>query len=207
MTQKTCVHYGCSIHAPESWINFDCSPTLRVQRMPVLGRVLRSRLNQIFPDNVRFGDIRKGLPIRRESCDAIYASHVLEHLALEDCRKALRNSYAILKKGGIMRLVMPDLEINARRYVDALDRGEAKAVFSFYQGTLLGRKTRTPLQDLLGNQRHLWVWDFPSLVAELQDVGFENIRRCEFNDSAEPLFRDVEAWSRFEEALAVECIK
>src|SRR5882724_7131927 len=31
------VHYGCLFCAPESWLNFDASPTLRFERIPILG--------------------------------------------------------------------------------------------------------------------------------------------------------------------------
>lgn len=44
----------------------------------------------------------KGLPnIKKESCDAIYCSHVLEHLCLVDFRIALLNTFNILKIGGV----------------------------------------------------------------------------------------------------------
>ena len=53
-----------------------------------------------FPGNVEHGDITKELPLSEGSANAIYASHVLEHLPLEDFRKAIQNTYKYLKKGG-----------------------------------------------------------------------------------------------------------
>ncbi|MCI5142460.1 MAG: methyltransferase type 11, partial [Candidatus Electrothrix sp. ATG1] len=33
--EKQFIHYGCGLSAPESWLNFDASPTLRLQRIPL----------------------------------------------------------------------------------------------------------------------------------------------------------------------------
>ena len=53
------------------------------------------------------------------------------------------------------------------------------------------------LRALFGHSVHLWMWDEPSLAAALRQAGFTEIRRCSFNDSADPAFRPVEARERF----------
>ena len=42
---KIYVQYGCGLSAPKEWINFDVSPTLRIQKTPILGSILKSKLN------------------------------------------------------------------------------------------------------------------------------------------------------------------
>jgi hypothetical protein len=118
------VQYGCGQCAPETWLNFDCSPTLRFERLPLLVGRLYTRNAHRFPTNVQFGNIVKGLPIPNGECKGMYCSHVLEHLSLNEFRLALRNSYAYLRSGGIFRLVVPDLEHLARIY---LADGDAEA--------------------------------------------------------------------------------
>ena len=103
------VQYGCGFCAPATWRNFDASPTLRFERIPVIGS-LYSRNASRFPDNVEYGDIVRGLPVANGSCRAVYCSHVLEHLSLDEFRRALRNTRAVLQDGAIFRLVMPDFE-------------------------------------------------------------------------------------------------
>ena len=95
MGKNNNVQYGCAWSAPENWANFDCSPTLRFEKIPFIGK-LYTKNEHRFPDNVRYGDIVKGLPISNNSCDFIYCSHVLEHLSLNDCRRALRNTYKVM---------------------------------------------------------------------------------------------------------------
>jgi SAM-dependent methyltransferase len=209
---KTYVQYGCGLAAPQAWLNFDVSPTLRVQKIPVLGALLKSRLNTVFPANVLYGDIIKGLPVAANTCDGLYCSHTLEHLSLEDFRQALANSFKILKKDGIFRCVVPDLEAAARSYLQQLSQGDASASLHFIRQTLLGQETRprslkARLGSLFGNSHHLWMWDRQSLADELRKAGFGQIRPCKFNDSEDEMFRLVEDEGRFEEAVALECRK
>jgi SAM-dependent methyltransferase len=213
VTTKHYVQYGSGTVGPATWQNFDASPTLRVQKTPLLGTLLRRQLNVIFPDTIAFGDITKGLPgIAANSCDGVYCSHVLEHLALDDFRTALRNTYLMLRPGGIFRLVVPDLEFYARNYVAHLDAGNPEASLVFGRDTLLGEEVRPRglrglMEAFVGNSHHRWMWDYPSLAHELAQVGFTSIRRAAFNDSTDPMFRDVEEASRFENCLAIECRK
>ena len=73
------IQYGCGLCAPKEWLNFDVSPTLRIQKTPVLGSLLKPVLNTTFPPNVKYGDIVRGLPVKDESAKAVYCSHTLEH--------------------------------------------------------------------------------------------------------------------------------
>lgn len=206
------VQYGCGLSAPNKWLNFDASPTLKIQKIPIIGTILKTKLNAIFPSNVLYGDIVKGLPLKENSCDGLYASHVLEHLSLCDFRKALENSCKILKKGGIFRLIVPDLEITARSYIHELENNNHSASIHFINDTLLGcfersKGVRGVLECIWGNSRHLWMWDYKSLMWELQNAGFTDIRKCFFNDSTDVMFEKIEDADRFKNAVAIECKK
>ena len=211
MTNKY-VQYGCGLSAPKEWINFDVSPTLRIQKLPILGAVLKSSLSTSFPKNVQYGDIIKGLPVGDNSCDGLYCSHTLEHLSLEDFRIALENSFKILKKGGIFRCIVPDIEHLARKYISQLDSGNSVASISFIEDTLMGIKQRPKglkgfIKSYYGNSHHLWMWDHKSLAEELKNAGFTQIRKCRYNDSEDDMFKYVEDESRFKNAVAIECRK
>jgi hypothetical protein len=207
-SDKLYVHYGCGFDAPESWTNFDASPTLKWERLPILGRCYTKNKTR-FPANVRYGDIVKGLPIPDSACVGVYASHVLEHLALDDFHTALDNTHRILEKGGIFRLVVPDLEWAAREYIRRLDTADHEANQFFLQETMLGCKTRSRnliscVYSWFQTSRHLWMWDIRALNTVLAKHGFGDIRRCEFHDCQDPTFEAVENHDRFRNALAVE---
>lgn len=203
------VQYGCGWAAqPLTWRNFDASPTLRFERIPLLGRLYVKNQTR-FPLNVEYGDIVKGLPLGNNSCDALYACHVLEHLALDDFRTALNNSFNYLKPGASFRLIVPDLRKIAENYLKSSDPLSAH---EFMRSSYLGLEKRPKgffnvLKTILGNSAHLWMWDYFSMHSELYDGGFVDIRRCEFGDSKEEIFKDVEVRDRFIDAVAIEAKK
>ena len=206
------IHYGCGLTAPPEWINFDSSPTLRIQKIPLLRKLLKKKLNVVFPDNVLYGDITKGLPITKSSADGVFCSHVLEHLSLNEFRIALSNTYSILKTNGIFRCVLPDMEYLAKVYLKDLQEQKPDACIKFIESTLMGKKNRTKntielIVNVFGNSHHLWMWDTNSLIFELKQIGFNSIRKCNCHDSKDPMFKFVENPERFIGAVALECIK
>lgn len=194
------VQYGAGFSAPEGWQSFDASPSLIVERMPLVGRYFRVNA-QRFPEAIRRGDIIRGLPVADGSAAGVYASHVLEHLTRADCITAIRNTFRMLRPGGVFRLIVPDLEIRARRYVAMVAAGDSSASPYLMRSTLLGQEARRrgvrALREQLGHSAHRWMWDFPSIAHELAAAGFVAIRRCAFNDADDPMFARVEEPSRF----------
>ncbi len=202
------VQFGAGLCGPDGWTNFDISPTLRLQRLPLIGKLFGS-IGPKFPAVVRYGDIIRGLPCVEASCDAIYCSHVLEHLSLDDFRTALRNTYKYLKPGGRFRFVLPDLEKLARDYISST---ESDAALAFMRDSYLGHQSRPKnflerLRGLFGNSAHLWMWDYKSISHELSDIGFARIRRAQFGDSGDARFDVVEDVDRWTGCLGVDCIK
>ena len=203
------VQYGCGLCAPATWRNYDSSPTLRIQRIPLIGYLPKLNEFPTFPNNVEYGDIVNGLPVEPNSCKGIYCSHVLEHLSLSDLRVALRHTYSYLMNDGIFRFVLPDLNLLAQEYVQSQD---PNASIRFMEHSGLGVRDRARgivelLRQALGNSSHLWMWDSKSLALELANVGFREIRQAEFHDSVDPLFREVEDPDRWTDSLGMECIK
>jgi hypothetical protein len=201
------VQYGCGFSVGEGWLSFDASPTLRIERIPVVGKVISAVLSgnsACFPASVRYGDICKGPLVPAGTADGVYASHVLEHLSLFDFGRALENTYQMLAHGGVFRLIVPDLFERARRYVSTAEENP-EAAGKFLRATLLGKEHRPRglsgiLRDIIGNSGHLWMWDETSITEELRRAGFTRIRRCNCGDSGNPMFDAVEEASRFYDA-------
>jgi len=203
-----CIQFGCGFSAPDEWVNFDASLTLFYEKIPLFGKMF-TKNNIRFPGNIRYGDIVKGLPVADNSCLAVYCSHVLEHLALDEIDTALKNVFVMLKTGGIFRMVLPDLEYAIQQY-----RADTspQAAETFMRGTGLGRQKRLKslpefLITLWGRSQHLWMWDYRSLEKKLMEVGFSNIRRAEMGDSSDPMFQWVEDAIRWQNCLGIECRK
>jgi SAM-dependent methyltransferase len=192
------VQYGCGQSCPVGWINFDASPNVILQKVPIIRSFIRTR----FPKQVRYGNIVRGLPFAEGSVDGIYASHVLEHLSLDEFWKALENTFVLLRPGGSFRLVVPDLEVRTRTYLERLSAGEAESNSWFMRISYLGCEHRWKglnglLRVLFGHSAHLWMWDERSISAALKKIGFIKVRRASFNDSSDDAFLLVEDAGRF----------
>lgn len=206
--EKVWVNYGCGLTAPIEWVNYDASPTLQFERIPLIGG-LYTKNDKRFPSNVLYGDISRGLRLDDNSVDLVYCSHILEHLSYQCLQLALSNTYKIMKSGAIFRLVVPDLEAITKRYLES--SADAAAV-KFMQETLLGCERRDSgmlarLKTLWSNSQHLWMWDYKSLKLELEKKEFKSIRRADYGDSSDKNYSLVENRNRFVDSICIECQK
>lgn len=68
-------------------------------------------------------NLLNGIPFDNEMFDCVYHSHVLEHFSKKDGRNLLSECFRVLKKGGILRIAVPDLEQIVRNYLSFLEKG------------------------------------------------------------------------------------
>ena len=196
------VQYGCGLCAPPGWTNFDASPRLRLERLPGLAQLAELTGRCLFPGNVAYGDIRRGLPLPDGSVDAIYASHVLEHLSRNDVVLALANTYRLLRPNGVFRMIVPDLAWRAERYVRDRAGGRSATADEFISALNIGELNRAKganalLRSTFGHSGHLWMYDEPLMRSLLEQAGFVDIKRCTFHDSGDAMFDAVEERGRF----------
>jgi predicted SAM-dependent methyltransferase len=142
------------------------------------------------------------------SARAVYCSHVLEHLTLDEFRITLPNIFGYLQSVGIFRLVVPDFEFMVKKYVES--DSDPDAALRLLEESHLGQKEpirgiRSIPRILLGRSKHYWMWDYKAMARELEGAGFVNVRRAHFNDSSEPRFMEVENPGRWDNCLGVEC--
>ena len=76
-----------------------------------------------------------------QSASAIYCSHVLEHMSLDEFRTTLRNVFSYLRPGGTFRLVLPDIEQLAKSYLADPDAG-ASVRFMQDEASLVKKELR-----------------------------------------------------------------
>lgn len=211
-SRSLCLHVGCGLVVGKSWLNTDTSLSLRLAQLPLIGRHLQTRLKlPPWSPLVRSGNIVKGLSLAPNSCELIYASHVLEHLSRQDFDRALHNILTYLQPGGTLRVVVPDLEELARTYLSTLQkRQEAnQAAAAFMENSFLGhngsrRTVKHRLREALANNRHQWMWDRHSLPSVLEQVGLTAVRVCEYGDWEDARFGELEHPDNFVGAIAVQ---
>jgi len=117
-----------------------------------------------------------------DSVDEVYASHVFEHLSMARVLPALRGVCRIIKPGGMFRIAVPDLErlslMLGDQHISTRDEWEiSRRIFG---------------GDLDENDRHSCGFTPRTLLAALQQCGFENVRHVEsfnlFQDMSETAF-------------------
>jgi predicted SAM-dependent methyltransferase len=175
------INAGCGRTPTEGWLNFDNSLSLRLAKIPVLPSILR-RLRFLNDsqyqfvrfareNEIRYGDVVKGLPVPDQSCEVLYSSHMIEHLDRIEVANFLDQTFRILCGGGIIRIAAPNIKAQVDQYIES---GDADA---FVKGTLMcvarPRSISQRLQLLfVGTRHHQWMDDGDSLVRQWQEHGF-----------------------------------
>lgn len=219
---RALLNLGSSARVAPGWTNVDHSWLLRLARRPGLAAALHrvgvvsddryERLRRLDRDAVCW-DLRRGIPFADETFDVVYHSHVLEHLDREDAPGFLGECRRVLKRGGTIRIVVPDLEQLARRYVDIVGRMPGGAGADEHESAvdeifdqMVRRIPRVragrprPVQWLesvfvgdtgRSGEQHRWMYDRFSLARLLEASGLEAVARREAGTSA------IEGWAAF----------
>ena len=139
--------------------------------------------------------------IRDGSVELIYACHLLEHFKRQDVERVLGEWWRVLAPGGTLRVAVPDFEALCRLYAT---HGQLQLII----GPLYGR------QDYEYNI-HYNTFDFASLSATLERVGFVNVRRYDWrqtehanvDDFSQAYIPHMDKENGFLISLNVECDK
>ena len=146
-------------------------------------------------------DVREGLPLEGESVDYIASVHFLQEIPLEDLVGTLGELRRVLKRGGTVRLVLPDLDKGIRAYLDA---DKEHFVVPDEDARSLGGKF---IFHMLwyGHSRVLFTYDF--IEELLLKAGFERVERCAYGETASGISGILELDNREDESLFVEAVK
>ena len=144
-----------------------------------------------WPENIKFVDVRKGLPFSVSSVKAIFSSHMLEHMIFEDASFVIKECHRCLCKGGILRIVIPDLYQIAKRYVDRMisdPTGGHSHNFLRHLNMKGGARKgiRKLVYETFSHSKHLHMYDEWSLRELLEDHRFSMIEKMRFGQSRIP---------------------
>lgn len=123
------------------------------------------------------GDVAHLEFIRDGSADAIWSSHMLEHLFEHDCRRALKDFVRVLKPSGYVLIHTPDLQKVAHAIVD---RGLDQPLYDSPAGTVYPLDTifgmRSSIERGNGFMAHRTGFSLERLGTMLLDAGFREAR-------------------------------
>ncbi|MBD2679137.1 MULTISPECIES: methyltransferase domain-containing protein [Nostoc] len=162
-TEKINLHLGCGFVIHPKFVNVDllAAPHIHYQI-----------------------SIDKLSPFEDNSVNLIYASHCLEHFPHTKVPKVLSEWFRVLKKGGILRLSVPDFDL----------------LLNIYKKN--GNNIDTILAILMGGQDyehnfHMTTFTNSSAEKLLKRVGFKEIRQWQPNSCEMTTFNDYSVYQHF----------
>jgi predicted SAM-dependent methyltransferase len=125
-----------------------------------------------------------------DSIDYIYCSHSLEYKDRVEAAQTLREWHRVLKKGGIVRVAVPDFEAIVALYCEHALKGEALPLEN--RGILGPLYGRMMISTPSGKKfiYHKTAYDFDSLKRLLELAGFHKVRRYDWRETIHKDFDD-----------------
>jgi len=195
------LNLGCGSNTPNDWLNLDGSWNAWLAKYP-LARKLLGFLKIVPSPFANIGwnpsiychDVRKPFPFQDNFFIAIYASHLLEHLYLEQGKKLLKECYRILQPGGILRMVVPDLEAIVAEYIESSDMAGRADILN---KKLFLREPTPPSGNFIYRiytvltdfHSHKWIYDGHSLMHYFESAGFVDVSKMSSHQSR---IKDIE---------------
>ncbi len=218
------LNFGCGSRIHRDWNNVDFSAYAFLRNHTWIARIggmagiisakRMSRLESMDAAIVR-ADLRKGLPYGQDTFDVVYSSHTLEHFPVGLASFLIEETLRVLKPGGVLRLVVPDLEQIAALYqgsverlkkgADGADDSHRAAVSMLFEQMVRREPAGTGEQKglaklfdrlLLGSaarrgELHRWMYDYYSLAALLESRGIVDTRKLSYQESG------IDRWCGF----------
>ena len=166
------INFGCGQTPTEGWINLDNSFSLLLAKFYPIVFILRIlnllntpqvrniELNR--KKNIEFADATRRFDFENDSVDVIYTSHMLEHLSRNSANHFIKESHRVLKKGGVLRILVPDLNKYVNDYI--LDKDADKFLENTFLVAPSLKSFKAKLEILLfGYRNHQWMYDIKSL--------------------------------------------
>jgi predicted SAM-dependent methyltransferase len=135
------------------------------------------------------------------SCSAIYSEHFYEHFSLDQGYSMACEWARLLRPGGVVRVVTPDLNTEARILLGDY-RPEPIEVYQSHKRRWLNTRhasesSRFLTPAMLFNfgmrlDGHKFIYDFETLKSQLEAAGLANITRHKFGESDHPEMQSID---------------
>lgn len=177
---------------------------------------LKWKVMDISEDCEYYYNINSGgpMPLPDNSVNNFYSSMTFEHIRIDCVENVLKEIQRILMPGGRVRLVVPDISLAAKWYIDndvqSLSRGHTPYKPHHYPVTTLGYFLAWIISEPPKGKRdragHNMAFDFETMKWYMEKVGFKNIQKMSYNKTSEPFEnKDIKSYAHY--ALYVEAQK
>jgi predicted SAM-dependent methyltransferase len=182
------------------WQNLDKSPSVYLAQVPRLRtalarlKILRGGQVSGLPRGVVHADVTRGLPYANGSVEFIYSGHMIEHLSRWQGLQMLRECHRVMRPGGVIRIVTPDLRILVESYLanDFPEPLEKQTAADSFMSELNPRAeiddniVRRFLWRNISGTPHQWLYDYESLSVLLTEAGFTDPTLASYREGRIP---------------------
>jgi predicted SAM-dependent methyltransferase len=137
-------------------------------------------------------DLKFGIPLQNESVEAIYSSHLLEHLNHTQLLQFLAECRRVLVPGGTFRASVP----NARLYLDCYFKGvDFKSKSDMHPPAISDTGSRIDQVNYIAymNEEHKYLFDEENLVNIFLITGYSKSELSQFDIEIDPEDRRFES--------------
>jgi len=156
-TSPVHLHLGCGPNYLPGFLNIDANPQRKVDL---------------------WLDVRNGLPFPDGTVDSIYSTHMLEHLYHDELGRLFEECWRVLRPGGGVRFVVPNLETAITAYVQRENKW-----FDDYPRRLESLGGRFS-NFIFCDGQHRTAFDFSHLRELLESSRFERTLQVQEGESA-----------------------
>lgn len=201
------LNLGCGLNVVDGWTNVDYALGAKLTKLPLFSTINRKLkvFSADWDSRIFLHDLTCRFPWQDASVDYCYSSHTLEHLTRGQGVFLLQESHRVLRPGGVVRIVVPDLASVIREYHAGTIRADQ---FLETLGVLYGADKRglkkffAPFYEF----PHKCMYDTPTLVAVMREAGFLAEERRPFDSSIAGI-EQIELADRTVDAVIVEGVK
>lgn len=194
------IHLGAFNCPIDGWLNTDITPHLYLARVPFLpwvlhkaGKIPAARYEDYQRGAFRkltYLNVVKRWPFADASAEAVFSSHVVEHLSLRGARICVKNAHRVLKKGGVLRIVVPNLD---KFVADYRPEASYEWATNFFEADQPSEKNM-----------HHFMYNGESMTRLLREAGFTEITKESFRVGKCP---DIDRLDNRPDSLFMEAIK
>jgi len=184
------LNLGCGSQAPDGWVNVDYSLGAQFAKIPLFTMINRKlKLFDLNWDSrIYIHDLTKRFPWTDGSIDVVYSSFVLEYFTRDEGRTFLTECHRVLKKDGLIRMLIWDLRYIVNEYVTGkLPADDFIGELCVLQGHHANR---------IKNQLYPFIqfpakcmYDATRLIEILNDIGFTTISKNAFESEIDDITR------------------
>jgi SAM-dependent methyltransferase len=130
-------------------------------------------------------DCRNKLDFPENSVEHILCSHFLEHVYPQETEFILNDFMRVLKPGGTLHVIVPDIAVNIKKYLNQKAINDNHAADNFILDSLLSKQDRGSLKYRLMEfhggfgLQHRWMYDNESMFEMVKSIGFEILDKNE----------------------------